>query len=179
MPWSMKSDGAYFAIGKRHSQKGRVRPTTKAWTLFAASVVAACGAADDAIGDVDYPSATEFASSARVGGVYSCATRSGVPLFFRIGAIDPMTSELTAYSVQIIPAVGGVPMIAHAPFVAESFAFCLPEDPDVVRGLGVEFSQVGFDGGYAEWKRAEGGVFTTEITQIYTLMGELFSGEGQ
>lgn len=119
-----------------------------------------------------FESPADFVARAAIGDVYNCQEPGTPRVFLRLGAIDSFADGTPVYSVQVVPEFEALPLVFHAPFLAESFAFCAT-DP----GARVPFDAEAFNEGYAIWQEAEGGVFTISAPRIYEVLFEILLEE--
>ena len=115
--------------------------------------------------------AEQFVAAAQAGDVYSCNNPENPPLYFKVGQVDRPPGGEPVYGIQIIPAAEGLPRFAHSAFLAESFAFCVP-DPQAEARTALTFDDAAFTAGYREWRVQGGGVFTIDVTELPRLTAE-------
>ncbi len=94
-----------------------------------------------------------------------------------IGRIEPFGDGLTAISVSVFdvpcpPALGcTTTAVQHAPFDSATLAASVDKLIDTHAPLAP-----GFEGGYATWKQAKGGVFIVPVSQLPELLFKTMDG---
>lgn len=163
-------------MGARQIDKARAAPFAQrakqiGQIATACTVLGVLAGCVDDTGSAKDRRTEQFVVAAQAGDIYACNNPENPPLYFRVGQVDRPPGGEPVYGIQIIPAAEGLPRMAHAAFLADSFAFCVP-DPLAPTRTNLVFDDAAFIAGYREWRVQGGGVFTFDVTELPRLTAE-------